>query len=146
MDFVDFLIGAKQAGYASGSEPTKSEDGSYSTVYEREGWKFNDNWFGGEPFGGREVVFRNGKPYWMMVYYGSDSGKDSGVIPLLRKSLQKPPREMPARGPSIFEDGNLVYENNWEGNIFSFSGQEKIEDKRGLLYSATYAGGLVDQK
>lgn len=30
----------------------------------------NDNFFGGEPYGGREVVFYEEKPVWMMVYYG----------------------------------------------------------------------------
>ena len=85
-----FLIKAKKEGYASGeTTTTKEADGSYSTRYESGDFKFHDNWFGGEPFGGREVVFYKGKPYWMMIYYGVDLTDGNLAIPTLRKAFSK---------------------------------------------------------
>ncbi len=37
---------------------------------EAEEWAFHDNYFGGEPYGGRSVAFHQGKPVWIAVYYG----------------------------------------------------------------------------
>lgn len=58
-DLRKFLIIAKKAGYASGGESgaVKEDNDSKSTRFEEGDFKFHDNWFGNEPFGGREVVF-----------------------------------------------------------------------------------------
>lgn len=143
-----FLIKSKKAGYAAGGEAASSneQDGSKSTRFEEADFKFHDNWFGGEPFGGREVVFYQGKPYWMMVYYGSDDQSADGVIPVLLKALNEPPTELPVRGPNVLQDGEYKYENNWSGDIEKFSGEEIIYYQGKEVYKANYFGGLVDQR
>lgn len=144
---VGFLIKAKREGYASGETTTQKEnDGSNSTRYEIGDLRFHDNWFGGEPFGGREVVFYKGKPYWIMVYYGQDSSGNNQTIPTLRKALSAMPDEMPARGPKVLEDGEFTYKNNWQGDIGKFSGEESISRNGEMIYNARYVGGLVDQQ
>ena len=67
-----FLIKANKMGYAAGDtvEITKEKDGSKTIAYKDGDWMFRDNYFGGEPYGGREVIFYKDKPIWMMVYYG----------------------------------------------------------------------------
>jgi hypothetical protein len=40
----------------------------------------------------------------------------------------------------------MRYENNWQGEIDNFSGQEKIFIDGKEVYQAYYAGGLVDVK
>jgi len=54
-----FLISFNEAGYASGNENmwVKEPDGSTSINYENKEFKAHDNFFGGEPYGGREVIF-----------------------------------------------------------------------------------------
>lgn len=140
-----FLIKAKRNGYAAGNQ-IKEPDKSYSTRFEEGDFRFHDNWFGGEPFGGREIVSYKDNPCWMMVYYGEDESASNLAIPTLRKALASMPDDFPARGPKILENGNFKYENNWDGNIEKFSGIEIIFEKDKQIYKATYAGGLVDQR
>lgn len=145
--FLKFLVSSKKKGYASGENAILREnDKSYSTRGEDGDFSFHDNWFGGEPFGGREVVFYKGDPYWMMTYYGADSGKAEGVIEFLRKALKQIPEEMPVRGPKKFGEGDFSYENNIIGNLESFVGEEKIYYKGNEVFKTNYAGGLVDRR
>ncbi|MCL5439013.1 MAG: DUF5680 domain-containing protein [Patescibacteria group bacterium] len=144
---VGFLIRSKKEGYALGSKNIiREKDGSYSTRFKEGDFDFHDNWFGGEPFGGREVVKFKEKPYWMMVYYGADLTGKELVIPTLIKALSNMPIDFPARGPQVFEEGQFRYENEWEGGIEQFSGEEQILSNGERMYSAKYMGGLVDQR
>lgn len=142
-----FLIKSKREGYAAGNQ-TKEPDGSYSTRFEEGSLKFHDNWFGGEPFGGREIVFDNSEPYWMMVYYGEEFNESEPAIPTLQKALAAMPDDFPVRGPKVLEDGDLRYENEWEGDIEKFSGKERVLKMsiQKVIYEAMYMGGLVDQR
>ncbi len=146
-DLTDFLIKAKKAGYASGGESvvTKEADYSKSTRFSDGNFSFHDNYFGGEPFGGREVVFYKGKPYWMMVYYGHDESNQR-IIPFLLKCLSLVPFEMPVRGPRVLMEKDMVYINRWKGTLEHFSGEEFICYKDKQVYRTLYQGGLVDQK
>lgn len=142
-----FLITGNKDGYAAGeSNITREDDKSYSIRFEQGSWRYHDNWFGGEPFGGRTVVFKAGKPYWMAVYYGSDSGKAEGLIGFLRKALSNQPDELPVRGPKELKEDKFEYKNKWEGDLEKFSGKEFIYYDGEEVYSAEYAGGLVDQR
>ena len=147
-DLKKFLIKAKSRGYASDGESSANveEDSSKSSRFSEDTFSFHDNWFGGEPFGGREVVWKEKKPFWMMVYYGHDTGKAEGLIPFLMKCLSKLPSEMPLRGPREFSEGDFQYFNSWHGVIEEFYGEEKIFYLGEEVYSARYAGGLVDQR
>lgn len=142
-----FIIKAKAIGYAAGGEQVarKESDTSKSTKYKEGDYKFHDNWFGGEPFGGREIVHYKDKPLWMMVYYGSDRGTED-IIPTLLKALGNPDEELPVRGPKKLKHGLFVYTSSWEGDLKNFCGQEFISYKGKEVYSAIFAGGLVDQR
>lgn len=151
---TNFIGEANKAGYASsqGNNSTKEANGSTTIIYQKGLWLFNDNYFGGEPYGGREVVFYDNKPVFMMVYYGriSDKNFDSkDIYSFLQKALKLFPEDKPFRGPSILEeeidDKKMRYENNWRGEIDYFSGEEKIFINDEQVYDAKYAGGLVDQ-
>lgn len=150
-ELAQFVRKANQEGYGSGNEQswTKEVDGSTTITFESGDFRVHDNFFGGEPYGGREVVFYKKKPFWMMVYYGRVyPGQDrKRIYALVRKALANAPIEMPVRGPLELEDGDLTYENGWTGDIKDFSGHEEIIDGKGqTIYSARYAGGLVDQR
>lgn len=143
-----FLLESKEAGYANEKAPMKKEkDGSTSMYIKSGDWSSHDNFFGGEPYGGRCIVFYKEKPYWMMVYYGyvveSWSDFDS-VYSFLRKALQEMPEDHPFRGPKNFKERNFEYKNKWKGDLASYSGNEVITHKSGKIYEARYMGGLVD--
>lgn len=156
-EIKSFLTEANKAGYGSGEERvwTKETDKSTTINYESENgeWKFHDNFFGGEPYGGREVIFRQGQPEWLMVYYGEVSDKTLDkklVYAFLRQALMQAPDDLPVRGPENFSEtndsGDWVYENKWSGDLGHFSGHEYIKLNGQQIYDAEYSGGLVDQE
>ena len=144
----NFIFEASRATYASGDESIKKKqsDGSTTIEFENGSYKYQDNYFGGEPYGGREVVFLNSKPIWMMVYYGlvypNIDAKE--VYPFLMEALSNNTVDMPYRGPKLFRKGNGKYENIFSGDYKSFSGKEKIYKDDVCIYEASYVGGFVD--
>ncbi len=145
-----FLIDSNQAGYAGGEEKKwiREKDGSTTIPFEKGSWKSHDNFFGGEPYGGRTVVFYENKPVWIMVYYGwvVEGVEANAVYKVLRNALQQIPEDYPFRGPKEYREGEVVYTNLWDGELSRFFGEEKISDGKRLLYQASYLGGLVDQR
>lgn len=148
-DLKQFIYAASRATYASGDESikVKQPDGSTTIEFIEGDFRFHDNYFGGEPYGGREVVFYQGKPVWMMVYYGFVHTETSNaeVYGFLMAALRHTTVEAPYRGPETFKKDNWRYENKLDGKVESFSGTEKIYRGEELVYEAKYIGGLVDQ-
>ena len=148
----EFLVEAKKATYAAGdrAKSIKEKDKSTTLIYENGDWKYCDNYFGGEPYGGREVVFYENKPVYIMVYYGfvDKSISDAGsVYKVLQGALSQIPEDKPFRGPDKFEGNGLTYKNTHTGEVDNFSGEETIAIKDGkIIYKANYLGGFVDNR
>ncbi len=144
-----FLMDASRRGYAAGQSAVKTREADHSTtiVIEQGDWRFHDNYFGGEPYGGREVVFFRGQPVWMAVYYGQvDGARVDPAYAFLQRALREAPADFPVRGPETFTEGGLSYRNGYEGSVASFRGHETIHEDGRLVYTAHYAGGLVDRR
>ncbi len=145
-----FLFDANQAGYARGEEKKwiKEDDGSTTIPFEKGSWKLHDNFFGGEPYGGRTVVYYQGRPVWMIVYYGwvANEAETSQVYEFLKEALKQMPKEQPFRGPESFREGEYHYRNAWKGTVENFSGKEQILKNAEVVYQASYIGGLVDRR
>ena len=112
--------------------------------------KYHDNYFGGEPFGGREVVFLQNEPIYIMTYYGlvDESIVDfEPIYKVLQKALSLIPEDYPFRGPKEHVDGNFIYKNDFTGEIDNFFGEETISSANGKeIYKAKYVGGFVCQR
>src|SRR2546428_5118267 len=97
---LQFLLDASRRGYAAGGSVVKVQEADHSTtiVLEHGKWRFHDNYFGGEPYGGREVVFLEGRPAWMALYYrwGEGASPDPQRVDVF---LPRGPREAPAALP-----------------------------------------------
>lgn len=150
-ELKSFLVKAKKATYASGDESAKiiGEDKSTTLIFENGDWKYHDNYFGGEPYGGREVVFFQGKPVYIMTYYGWVDEKVTEVKEVyktLQEALRLIPEDKPYRGPTEYSQGSYSYINHFEGEIDNFSGEEVIKLGDTEVYKAKYMGGLVDQR
>ncbi|MEN8253491.1 MAG: DUF5680 domain-containing protein [Patescibacteria group bacterium] len=145
-----FLIDSNNAGYATGEEKQwiKEKDASTTIPFEQGKWKSHDNFFGGEPYGGRIVVSYEGKPVWMMVYYGwVEEGIDPDAIyAILRSALKQMPEDYPYRGPKEYREGEYTYTNTWDGEVDRYSGSEQITQNGKVIYKADYVGGMVDQR
>jgi len=147
---LGFLLDASRSGYAAGRRAVKVREpnGSTTIVYEHGNWRFHDNYFGGEPYGGREVVFLDGRPLWMAVYYGCIEGADvdpERVYTFLQDALCQVPAAFPVRGPSEFSEPPFTYRNAHAGDVANFSGEETIHEHGRRVYTARYLGGLVDR-
>jgi hypothetical protein len=142
-----FILEASRATYASGNESLKQkqDDGSTTIIYKNDKYKYHDNYFGGEPYGGREVIFLDNKPIWMMVYYGfvHQDIKNEEVYPFLIESLSNSTIDMPYRGPTVHIKDGWKYENKFIGKVDKFSGTEKIFKDGVCVYEASYMGGFV---
>ncbi len=144
-----FLVYSNKAGYAGGDEKKwiKEADGSTSIPFASGPWRSHDNFFGGEPYGGRVIVFYEEKPVWMMVYYGwVEKGVPTDLVyGVLRSALMQMPKDAPFRGPKKHIDGDSTYTNNWDGDLARYFGEEQITKGAKLVYKANYRGGWVDQ-
>ncbi|MFA5935180.1 MAG: DUF5680 domain-containing protein [Candidatus Paceibacterota bacterium] len=145
----EFILKASRATYASGNESIKQKQSDESTtiVFEDGEYRYHDNYFGGEPYGGREVIFFNNKPVWMMVYYGlvHNNTEAKEVYPFLVQSLSNTTLDMLYRGPTLFEKENWKYTNDFKGDVENLSGIEKIFKDNVCVYEASYMGGFVAQ-
>lgn len=146
-----FLVKAKKATYAAGATAKKvlENDKSTTLIFDDGNWKYHDNYFGGEPFGGREVVFCKGKPIYIMTYYGLVKQSISDFEPIykmLQLALGLVPEAHPFRGPKEYSKGGMTYKNSYSGQIDNFFGEEVIIYKGKEVYKAKYIGGLVNQK
>ena len=147
---LDFIHEASTNTYAS-EDPKirkKQPDNSTTITYSSGDWSYHDNYFGGEPYGGREVVFYKNKPVWIMVYYGWIEGnnKPEIIYPFLTEALRKAPKDMPYRGPKEHKSGDLVYQNTVDGTVENFIGEEFILNNDLVIFQTSYCGGLVNQK
>ena len=150
-ELCKFLTKAKKATYASGEETKKikEEDLSTTLVFEENNRKYHDNYFGGAPYGWREVVFFEGKPIYMMTYYGwvNENVVDiNWVYKTIQHALLLIPEEKPYRGPEIYKEWEYTYTNSFSGKVDNFFGEESIKHNGKEIYKAKYMGGLVDQR
>jgi hypothetical protein len=150
-NLLRFLRDAHQHGYAAGRAARQRRETDHSTTitYEAEEWAFHDNYFGGEPYGGRSVVFRQGKPIWIAVYYGCVEGPPAEIQPVysfLQRALRLAPEDFPVRGPAEFCDHAFAYRNVHQGDVRGFRGEETIHHGGEQVYTAWYSGGLVDRR
>lgn len=149
-ELKSFLIYCGREGYAVLQEEdmVKEADHSTSIVLIKDSWKFHDNYFGGEPYGGREVVFYKDQPVWLMAYYGRVEASVNDIQPVyqfLRNALKNIPEEAPFRGPKEYRQDEWLYQNSWSGEVKNFSGEEVITLDGKQIYFARYIGGLVNQ-
>ncbi len=144
-----FLHKANMPHAKGTADMSKENNGSRTIRFSDGDWSMEDNFFGGEPYGGQQIVFYKGEPAWICVYYGrvvaSDDNADE-VYEFLRQALQHPLEDMPLRGPESFAKGNREYQHKATGALDDFSSEELILKDSKQIYWAKFIGGLVDQR
>ena len=149
MQLSEFLVKAKINGYAAkgeGGENILAQDGGKELVFNEGNFKYQDKYFGFNPFKGQEAVWQNNKAIWQMNYFGqttSDKISPKEVYNFLKKCLQQVNQDKPFRGPDNFEQDEFKYINQAQGDINSFTGQEKILYQNHEVYKLDYHGGLI---
>ena len=151
MQLSQFLIEAKTSTYAAGDSAKRNKETDQSTtmIFEKWEWRYHDNYFVGEPYGGREVASFQWKPIWMMTYYGWVEKNRNIVVGevyrILQWALRNIPENAPYRGPLEYKDEEYIYHNSYTWNLEQFSGKEIIRKGDEIVYQAQYMGGIIDQ-
>ncbi|RLJ01269.1 MAG: XRE family transcriptional regulator [Candidatus Aenigmatarchaeota archaeon] len=152
IDFINFLIRAKINTWAGEGKKIRKSDYSRNYYYKEGSFEYMDQYFGNLMDGGREVVFFDGKPVWIMCYHGGVlrdyNDQSAEIFSFLRKALQSPPKEFPVRGPTSYTNDKFTYKNSWKGDLYYFWGDELIlRNDNGLkVYRRAYVGGEIRDK
>ncbi len=138
-------------GWADENAKESTPRPGLKTIVIRKGnWIYVDQYVGGEPFQGLEIVWFKKLPVWSMSYRGFWNPKDyKTMLCFVRKALKNHPKNAPWRGPKTFSSKGISgwnYANNWHGNIREFRGLEKIFFKQKEVGWTLYQGGLVNKK
>jgi hypothetical protein len=148
-ELSSFLFEAAQNTWIVGQSSKEERNHSTTYSYEAGDWRFEDNFFGDAPAGGREVIFYKNKPVWIMSYYGKVYRKErtGEVFDVLRNAVKEgfsSEDDSCVRGPDSYTDGDYKYVNYTNGAIEMFSGEEMIFKDGEELYTAIYSGGFIE--
>lgn len=111
--------------------------------------KYEDEFYGGEPYSGNETIWENDRDIFRCVYYGNvkEGIKFDDVYHFLRKALFKGPTgNCIHRGPECFNEGDFTYTNSCNGSINEFQLVERIFINGIEVYKAFFNGGLINLK
>lgn len=147
MELSKFIVEAKLNTYAKSGEGGERilSGGGKELVYERNGWKYRDCYFGFKQFAGQEVVWQNDRVVWVMNYYGGvdDRLPAQAVYAFLKQALLKVVTAQPYRGPEKLMAGDFCYSNTSTGTVENFMGTEIISYRGRSVYKLVYHGGNV---
>ncbi|MEK6926776.1 MAG: DUF5680 domain-containing protein [Nanoarchaeota archaeon] len=148
---ISFIAKAKKQAYASESaKPKKTKDGGKNYTIKEGDLVYTDNYFGNIIDSGQERVYLKGKVIWVMAYRGGVFERykhlHQEAFNFLKKCISKMPKNFPARGPKLIKERDWKYENNWEGSIEGFVGEESIYFKENKICFRNYLGGLIKNK
>ena len=147
----NFLILAKKNTYAANAKKAKSKCIlSKNYIFSNNDFRYEDQYFGKYLDVGNEIVWYKDIPVWGMGYRGGMIRKyvdlHEETFAFLRKALMSPPIDFPARGPCELVHNDLIYLNNYKGDILSFVGEEIILKNQTKVYFRNYIGGLIFDK
>ena len=142
---VDFLAQARRETYAI-PEGDRNQDGTSQNAWQRDAWRYVDRYAGTNPYGGQELVWRDGRVVWMMGYRAeilADEPSSDDIYAFQRRVLGDPDPEHLMRGPRRYTHGAFSYDNRVEGDIAGFSGREHIRYADTLVYLMVFHGGVI---
>ena len=145
---IDQLRAFNLLGYADTSVKYES-NGKNGNILTRtvDNWKYEDEFYGGEPYSGNETLWYQGTDVFRCVYWGKvvSGVKFTDIYAFLRKALKEGPTGTCVhRGPEKFIERDLAYTNTCTGTIDEFSQIEKIFMKDKEVYVAYFIGGRVN--
>lgn len=157
-ELQNFLVRAKQNGYAGGEEKLREKDGSKTFTYQEGNFHYTDNYAGSYQAPGDEIVRwqrEDGQRIWHMAYSGGMASKFWGNKELAQKTygflkevLMQVTPDLPFRGPVRYKNEDFEYALEINGDVHRFSGAEFITNKRlnEVVFSQDLIGGLVMPK
>jgi len=145
--FEEFLAMARRETYAI-PHGQRCEDGTEHMAFDLNPWRYRDRYMGQNPYGGQEMVWCGGQVVWIKNYLAEVI---SGICPseeiyrFQRLALGSPDPQRLMRGPAHFRDNRFRYENQIEGDLDRFQGEEFIYFDEVAVYRMILHGGKVGQ-
>jgi len=140
---IEFLCRAKKVTYAGkGAEVESSRPRSHDFEHSEGELKYIDTYLGGEIFLGEEGIWKDNTPIWAMNYNGRVLEEGfSGDF--LKETLSLVNKEMPYRGPLVYENGDYKYHCIVQGDFKWFKGYEEIFYNNKKVYECMFHGGAI---
>lgn len=140
---IEFLCRAKKVTYAGkGAEVESSRPRSHDFEHSEGELKYIDTYLGGEIFLGEEGIWKDNAPIWAMNYKGRVLEEGfSGDF--LKETLSLVNKEMPYRGPLVYENGDYKYHCIVQGDFKWFKGYEEIFYNNKKVYECMFHGGAI---
>tara|TARA_Y100000034_G_C6831861_1_gene375553 strand:- start:539 stop:1009 length:471 start_codon:yes stop_codon:yes gene_type:complete len=151
-EFVEFLMGAKRNTYANDSPAETMSDGGRKLTFKNGIYRYQDLYYGFDPFSGQEIVWRDNIPIWTMNYVGGITKAGASakkIYGFLKKALMEVSIDRPFRGPLEFREDGLEYTSHIDIDFCTldyFRGEEAISSDDGELYRLDFHGGLIKPK
>lgn len=148
MQLNNFLVNArKAAGEATLSDRTRIPSGGNEFRYEENGMTFVEHRYGRRSLDGRMIIYRDDIPVWAMSYHGrvlTSIPEPDDIHAFLEKALSGFAEAYPLRGPDYIAEGNWSYEQDTEGDLNAFQGEESVFFKGIRCFSLQFLGGVID--
>ena len=107
------------------NEVESSRPASHDFRYENGKYVYHDTYVGGEEFAGEEAIWKEGQAVYAMNYMGRVlSDGFSGNF--LKEALRAADKNMPYRGPELYQSGEYTYRCRVTGDFAWFQGYEEI--------------------
>lgn len=149
-ELVEFVREAGLHTYADPNAPKRAtpyRPQCEEYEYTRGDWTYLDSYAWMRDGGGAEIVYYQGKPVWVMNYYGflinSDDAKE--IYGFLHEALRLRHPVLPVRGDTLEDSARgLRYGVEFSrAEIGAFVGVERIFKSGAQVYECYFHGGLV---
>ena len=128
------------AAFMNEVDPTRPD--SHDFRYENGKYMYHDTYVGGEKFAGGEAVWKDGKAVYAMNYMGRVLA-DGFSGNFLKESLRAADKNMPYRGPELYQSGEYTYRCKVTGDFTWFQGYEEIYQGDIKVYECVFHGGSL---
>lgn len=142
-ELISFRLEANVKTYAAFmNEVESSRPASHDFRYENGKYVYHDTYVGGEKFAGEEAIWKEGQAVYAMNYMGRVlSDGFSGNF--LKEALRAADKNMPYRGPELYQSGEYTYRCRVTGDFTWFQGYEEIYQGDIKVYECVFHGGSL---
>ena len=142
-ELISFRLEANVKTYAAFmNEVESSRPASHDFRYENGKYVYHDTYVGGEKFAGEEAIWKEGQAVYAMNYMGRVlSDGFSGNF--LKEALRAADKNMPYRGPELYQSGEYTYRCKVTGDFAWFQGYEEIYQGDIKVYECVFHGGSL---
>ena len=143
-DLKKFITEARRNTFAGNGVAADNPrlKGSKDLEFRKAEWQYQDIYFSGKDnLIGQEIVYYNARPVWGMNYFGSQLGEKETEF--LKRALSDLAEKCRFGGKCSLARKGFLYEDNGDGTMEKFQGQEQISVNQKKIYTLNYQGGSI---